>query len=237
MRVHVGRPALEGEISRYAARFDLLELASEPGRLPKPATLRRWAEQVPEGFVFSVVLPASATALEGGGDPAALAQCLSAAELLGARWLVVRTPTSARPSARTRRRLEELVKALPREACRIAWDPRGLWEDEDAARLASALDLHLVSDVSRAEPAPGDTVYARLRALGGARQVSSGAIERAIDHLADREEALVVIEGLGAARAARMLRAALSDEGDLSHAQGEDAELDEDEDPWQEEES
>jgi uncharacterized protein YecE (DUF72 family) len=232
MRLHVGRAALEGEISRYALRFDLLEVGYEPDRLPKPATLRRWAESVPEGFVFSVVLPASATLLDGTSDAPTLSRFLEAADTLAARWLVVRTPTSARPSARTRRRLEELVSSLPRADRRIAWDPRGLWEDEDAAKVAAELGLHLARDVTRSEPAPGDVVYARLRALGGARRVSGGSIEQAIDHLAGRQEAHVVIEGIGAARAARMLRSALADEPgvDADDDDGyEEGELDDDE--------
>ncbi len=53
MWLHIGQSALYGDISRYAQRFNLLELRAEPGRLPKPATLKRWLSAVPEGFRFS----------------------------------------------------------------------------------------------------------------------------------------------------------------------------------------
>ena len=54
-RPHVGLPTLEGDIERYAAKYDLLELRPGDGAIPKPATLRAWRRKVPPSFVFSVV--------------------------------------------------------------------------------------------------------------------------------------------------------------------------------------
>src|SRR5687768_16960971 len=136
MQLHVGQAALRGDIARYARRFDLLELRAEPGKLPRAKVLRDWAKAVPENFVFSVVLPRIVGTLEP--QPAldsALEQALSSAEALSAAWLVLPTPASVTPSSRTRRRLAEMLERLPRDKRRVAWDPHGIWEDEETDRL------------------------------------------------------------------------------------------------------
>src|SRR5262245_7692528 len=138
MDLYVGQPAILGEITRYAERFDLLELRAEPGRLPRPAKLKAWAETVPERFAFSLMLPRSLAGLdsEKPAEPEVEAFLRSAAAI-GARWIVLQTPPSATPSARTRRRLVALLERLPREPWAIAWEPRGLWEDPAAEALAA----------------------------------------------------------------------------------------------------
>jgi uncharacterized protein YecE (DUF72 family) len=229
MRLFVGQSAAGGDLRRYANRFNLLEVHAGPN-MPKAATLKRWVSEVPGGFAFSLVLPDSISALEQGSvDQAALGRALEAADVLGAQWLLIRTPPSARPSSRTRRRLEELVAQLPRNGRRIAWEPRGLWEDEDAEQLAEALDVHLVRDVSRSEAPQGAVIYARLRALGSGGRVSSGAVDSAIDELVDKREVYVVIEGTAAARAAKMLREALGTGAAGDELESEDEDEDEDE--------
>jgi uncharacterized protein YecE (DUF72 family) len=229
MRLFVGQTAAGGDIRRFASRFNLLELRAEPG-MPKAASLRRWLSEVPQGFAFSVVLPESVSALDGSTiDEAALERAIVAADTLRAHFIVLRTPPSARPTSRTRRRLEELVARLPRGDRRIAWEPRGLWEDEDAEQMASTLDLVLVRDVSRSDAPPGDVVYARLRALGAGGRITSGAIERAIDELEGRTAAYVIIEGSAAPRAARMLREALGGASDEDEGGGDEDEDEEDE--------
>lgn len=231
MRLFVGQASGGGgDLRRYARRFDFLEVRGGPS-MPKTATLKKWVTEVPARFAFSVVLPESIGSLEATAiDQAALDKTLQAAETLGAHWLVVRTPPSARPSARTRRRLEELVARLPREGRRIAWEPRGLWEDEDAEQTAAALGVHLVRDVARSEAPPGDVVYARLRALGGGGRVSSGAVEDAIDELIDKTEAYVVVEGTSAVRAAKMLRDGLGATTGMDEPAGDDYDSDDDDD-------
>jgi uncharacterized protein YecE (DUF72 family) len=242
MRLFVGQPATGGDLRRYANRFNLLELKSEPG-MPKAATLRRWLGEAPPDFAFSVVLPENVSALDGSPiDEPSLARAIEAADLLAAHWLVLRTPPSARPSARTRRRLEELIARLPRAERRIAWEPRGLWEDEDAEAAAHALDVHLVRDIARTEAPDEQILYARLRALGGGGRIGSGALERAIDELEEREAAYVVVEGAAGVRAAKMLRAAFGtaalaeDEDDADDDDLDDEDEDEDEDELDEDE-
>jgi uncharacterized protein YecE (DUF72 family) len=228
MKLHVGQAALRGDISRYARRFDLLELRAEPGKLPRPKQLRQWSERVPERFVFSVMLPRIVGTLDAQpGFDDALAQSLASAEALSARWIVLQTPHSVMPSSRTRRRLRELFERLPREQRRLGWEPRGVWEEEEAEELAQELEVCLVRDLTRLPPPPGDAAYTRVLALGENTRVRAGAVERLSENLADFAEAFVVIEGEGAPRAAILLRELV---GSTEFA-GEEGEADDDEFP------
>lgn len=83
-RIHIGTagwvlPAAErasfGEgasnLSRYATRFNCVEINSSFYRRHRPGTWRRWAESVPEEFRFAVKLPKTIThvnGLNGGQD-------------------------------------------------------------------------------------------------------------------------------------------------------------------------
>jgi uncharacterized protein YecE (DUF72 family) len=229
MQLHVGQSTLRGDIGRYAERFDLLELRAEPGKLPRAARLRKWLSEVPEGFVFSVVLPQRVGELDPSPEAhALLEQALGTAEVLRAGWIVVQTPASVTPTTRSRERLAALVQKLPRGDRRIAWEPRGVWQDEEAERVSSALGVHLVRDVSRS-PAPlGDVIYSRMRGLGHASRVRVSAVERLAERLAGSSESFVIIEGEGAVRGAALLRQLAQDlsGADFSADAGADPELD-----------
>jgi len=210
MQLYVGRSSLRGDLAKYARRLNLLEIKAEPGRLPRGARLRGWRKAVPEGFVFSVVLPRSAGELLADApiDPA-----ISAAEALEASWFLLQTPATVMPGARTLRRLEALKQRLPGDR-RLAWEPRGVWEDEVADRAARDLGLYLVRDLAQRPAPPRDeVVYTRLLALGEGARVRQGAIERLAESLEGVREAFVVIEGEGAVRAAQALPELLGTEG------------------------
>jgi uncharacterized protein YecE (DUF72 family) len=210
MRLHVGLPALRGEIAKYAQKFDLLELRAEPGTLPKPGRLREWRLRAPEQFVFSVALSNAVGTLEpGDAFESGLEYALRVAEALKAGWIVLRTPASVMPSRRTERRLAELVARLPKEGCRIAWEPRGVWEDELVEALAARLGVHLVRDLRFKEAPSSEVVYARLIALGAGSRLSLEAAERVAERVAEKSEAYVVIEAEGAIRGAQHLREAV----------------------------
>lgn len=206
MLLHIGQAGFSGEIARYLRAFDLLELSADPGRLPRLARLKSLAQEAPPGFVFSVKLPKSVTRVEPGPDAEReLAHALKAADVLGAHWLVVQTPPAATPGRRTRRRLDELSERLG-DARRIAWEPRGLWQENESAEVADALGWHLVRDLSRSPPPDEAVVYTRLLALGESSRVRTRDLERLAEHLESAESAYVVMEGRGAAGAARVLR-------------------------------
>jgi uncharacterized protein YecE (DUF72 family) len=206
-RPHVGLAALEGDLERYAEKYDLLELRPGDSAGPKPATLRAWRRKVPPSFVFSVVLPKPVSELKPSTAlDEALEHALGVAREVEARCLVIATPPSITPTDLNRKRLTALVERIPHDAVTLAWEPRGIWEIDDAVELAEKLDLVLVVDAAR-EPAPkGAIAYFRLRGLGEATRLSPAVIDKVADELVSRREAYVVIESSGPLAVAEALR-------------------------------
>jgi uncharacterized protein YecE (DUF72 family) len=204
MQLFVGKNALEGDIARYASRFNLLEVKADATNLPRGARLADWRKRVPAEFAFSIVLPRAVGQLES--SELELGRSLELADALSAKWILLQTPSSVGPSARMRDRLTKLFAAVAHDTRRIAWESRGVWEDVQLEEFAGEHGVHVVRDVSRAEPPPGDCVYTRLLALGDGVQVRSSVASHLAEVLADREEALVIIEGHGAENAAKLLR-------------------------------
>ena len=209
MQLFVGRNNLEGDIARYASRFNLLELRADASNLPRGARLADWKKRVPADFAFSIVLPRTLGQFESSVFD--LGRSLELADTLSARWLLLQTPASVGPSARMRERLSKLFQAVVHPERRIAWESRGVWDDEQIEEFALEQNVHVVRDVSRTEPPPGACVYTRLLALGEGVQVRASTASHVAEALADREEALVVIEGHGAESAAKLLRQELAE--------------------------
>jgi uncharacterized protein YecE (DUF72 family) len=218
-------------MARYARSFDLLEVLGEPGRHPRRPGLLEWRRVVPERFVFSVVVPPPLASLEHRPDRAeSLSHARMVADSLAADWWLVRTPPSVTPSARATRELSALISEL-RDERRIAWEPRGVWSDEDALRTAEQLGVYLVRDLSREERSDDHPiVYTRLRALGEGARVGAAAAERLAERLEGCSDAYVVVEGVGAGRVRKVLREMAGLEGDDSGEEERRAPSDEDDD-------
>jgi uncharacterized protein YecE (DUF72 family) len=208
VKLFVGQTRFAGSIRRYAERFDLLELRADPARLPRRTRLVEWASQVPKDFAFALVV-ANAAFDDNRGE--ALAYTAKVAEVLKPAWWVLRTPASLTPAGSSVRRLRDVVAAWP-QGPRVAWEPSGPWDEAGAVRTAAELGLILVRDGTRERLPEGDVVYTRLRALGEGANVSLGAADRLAEELDGRDEAYVVVEGMGASRVAGILRSSLADE-------------------------
>ena len=208
-RYHIGARRLESNLAAYAKRFDFLEVPM-PARgtpAPTPATLKRWRKQVPPHFDFSVVVGPAASELKPGPElDHDLEAAMQAADALQARCMLVVTPPSVTPAPIWRDRLEKVIARLARDATLVAWEPRGLWEIEDARRVAHKLGVVLVVDPSR-DPVPeGLVAYARLRALGETRSFGTTALERVVVAIGARRDAYVVIETQSALAECKLLR-------------------------------
>jgi uncharacterized protein YecE (DUF72 family) len=199
-RLLFGLPALQGDLEKYASRFDLVELRPVDAALPKPSTLRRWRKAVPPSFVFSVVLPRVVGELTpGAAFDAALATSLEIAAVLEARCVVLQTPAGVRPTVANKRRLHAVFERIPREGTVRCWEPAGIWEREEVIAAARTLGVLPVFDVAREAPATGPLLYTRLRALGKSTAFGAGTLGRIAERLRRRREAFVVVEGPGEA--------------------------------------
>ena len=209
MQLFVGRHTFEGDIARYATRFNFLEVRADATNLPRGAKLADWRKRVPAAFAFSIVLPRALGLLESSAIE--LGRSLELADALSAKWLLLQTPSSVGPSARMRDRLAKVFEAVEHDDRRIAWESRGVWEDDQIEVFAAEHGVTVVRDVSKFEPPLGECVYTRLLALGDGVQVRSSMATHVAEAVADREEAFVVIEGHGAEGAAKLMRAELTE--------------------------
>ncbi len=208
-RYHIGARRLESNLGSYAKRFDFLEVQMPAhGRpAPTPATLRRWRKQVPPHFDFSVVVGPAASELKSGAAlDRDLEAAMAAADALQARCMLLVTPATVTPAATWRDRLAKVVGRLARDATLLAWEPRGLWETDDARRLAHKLGVVLAVDPLR-DPVPeGPVSYTRLRALGETRSFGATALEKVVVAIGERRDAYVVIETASALAECKLLR-------------------------------
>jgi uncharacterized protein YecE (DUF72 family) len=195
-RLHVGLHALPGDIKKYQADLDLVELHPVDASLPATAGLRRWRKATAPTFVFSVVLPRIVGELgTGKAVDEALAKSLEVATVLEARCLVLQTPSDIRPTAANRKKIAALFARIPPEGTLRFWEPHGMWEREDVIDTARHAGILPVFDVAREEPASGQVLYTRLRALGAQTTPSSAALERVAKRVHGRREVFVVLEG------------------------------------------
>jgi uncharacterized protein YecE (DUF72 family) len=202
----VGETRFPKNFKRYARQFPLLELDCEPGTVPGKARLQSIRAIAPEGFVFSLILPSRLASLEAGPElEHEWKSALGVARLLRAQWWVVRTPAEVRPTRRSREGLTALVARLKETGMRVAWEPRGVWDETAAGELADAMGAVLVQDVAREIPRPGSVLYSRLLALGRGARVGLSLADLVVERMRAYEQAYVVVEGQGA----REIQAAL----------------------------
>jgi uncharacterized protein YecE (DUF72 family) len=209
-RFHIGAKALKSSLTTYAKRFDFLEVRSGAvGREPPPtvATLRKWRKSVPPSFDFSVVAGPNLALLKAGAPlEEDLARALSAVDALEARCVLIPTPADVTPSSLWRDRMAKLVQRFPRDVTQVVWEPRGVWETEDAAVAAKQWGIVLAVDAAR-EPVPaGPVAYVRLRALGETRSFGPAAIEKVLVAIGARRDAYVVFETDSALIEAKRMR-------------------------------
>jgi uncharacterized protein YecE (DUF72 family) len=209
-RFHIGAKALKTSLGTYAKRFDLLEVKTgATPREPPPslATLRKWRRSVPPHFQFTVVAGPHLSMLKAG---AALEQdlgtALSAVDALEARCVLICTPAEVTPSALWRERMAKLVTRFSRDVTQVVWEPRGVWETDDAAVAAKQWGVVLCVDAAR-EPVPaGPVAYVRLRALGETRSFGPAALEKVVTAIGARRDAYVVLETDGALAESKRLK-------------------------------
>jgi hypothetical protein len=215
-RAFVGETRLPKNFKRYARQFSLLELDCEPGTVPGKERLQSTAALAPEGFVFSLVVPSRVASLEPGAEfDKSLKAAQNVARVLKAQWWVVRTPAEVRPTRRSREHLAALAARLKETGMRVAWEPRGVWDDIAAGEAADAMGLTLVQDIAREAPRPGSVLYSRLLAFGKGARIGLSLADLVAERMRAHEEAFVVVEGQGSREIQQALGIAAADEAAL----------------------
>jgi uncharacterized protein YecE (DUF72 family) len=226
-QLYIGQSNLRGALAKYSSRFNLLELRAQLGRLPRATLLRRWRDEVPSDFVFSVMLSREVGRF-GPNYEAELELALQAADALEAKWMVLQTDPTVGPSQRSRQRLQSLFARMIADGRRIAWEPHGVWQEDEALMWTHDLGVHLVRDIFRGDTVSQDIVYSRMPGIGTASRMSAGALENAADGLSQTSEAYIVIGGDAAGKVSQYLRALVRGEGgvnDFRHNAGQPQEV------------
>jgi len=205
-RFHIGAKELQGSLAAYAKRFDLLEVRAD-AKLPATTALKRWRKSVPPHFDFAVVGGSHLALLKPGAAlEAELAAAVGAIAALQARCFILQTPVDVTPGGVSRDRMARLLERLPRDATHVVWEPRGVWESEDAAAAAKKWGVVLGVDPARDNIPDGPTAYGRLRSLGETRSFGASALERIVDKIGERRDAYIVIETSSALGECKELR-------------------------------
>lgn len=209
MSKFIGCTGLPIKRNSYYSNLNAVEIVPEQGVPPKPSTARRWAEEAPEGFCFSMVVSKHLTAkpeqLPPGlsGEPARYGglqltnevlelyeRTLESAEALGARVLLFSTPPHIGPSRRGRETLSRFFEHIDRREMKFAWEPHGPWEDAELAALCADLDLLRCGDPLRDVLPAGPAAYARLGSfVAMGRAMADDELEAIVEILEDFEEA------------------------------------------------
>lgn len=183
---HVACAVSTGPNPGYWKALDTYEIAGGVGA-PNNRTLNRWRREAPEPGRF--VVPANAGLFEAGfvgeAAEAAWTATLGDAERAGASTVLLRTPTSFRPTRANRDAVSGFFTG--REGPTVAWWAQGLWDLEDQGELCAAAGLLPVADpLALDEPddelPDGPQVYWRL--LGGAG-LSTRFSDYELDRLAE----------------------------------------------------
>ena len=174
--------------------FPLVEVQQTFYKPPRPETARRWREEAPPDFIFTLKAwqlvthpPTSPTYRRSGlsippdqrdryggfrTTPEVLAAWERTQEValaLAAPIVVFQCPATFTPTPENIAALRQFFKAVDRAGMRFAWEPRGPWEDETVAALCRDLDLiHCVDPFVR-RPVTTGVAYFRLHGIGGYR--------------------------------------------------------------------
>jgi uncharacterized protein YecE (DUF72 family) len=196
IRNHFGCAGARGPLETYARRFDVLELdVLDRAARPKKGTLEKWRKEAGPSLIVSIVAPRALAAVRPGEAlDAALADLLDAQRKLQARWVLVQTPVEVTPSELQKERLLAAIARIKEGtggSARVAWEPRGMWEPSDAAKLCRANDVDLALDplVDPREPFFDPALrYLRLGTVGGRTEYPANRLRYLADVLSsDRE--------------------------------------------------
>ena len=219
--IRVGTAGFVVPRERYLSRLRFVEIDLR-APVPPPKTLAAWRRAAPEGFVFSAVAPES---LFGERDWPLRDAAKTRSELdrfgnqlqaLGARIAVLRSPLGVSPGSVAFERFRPVLERARALAPTLVWEPSGLWDHEEAVRVAEQFGAVVSGDPLQDEPGAA-FAYARMRGLGTDQRYTMGRLEALA-------EALVVFQSQQAWREAVGFAKLV---GEIE-ASGDDEELDDD---------
>lgn len=194
MQIKIGCCGFRRAQANYYRHFELIEIQKTFYQPPMLRTARRWREEAPEGFEFTLKAwqlithtPSSSTyrrlrmeipvgRRDRYGSFRPTGEVLTAwkrtkeiAQALSARIVLFQCPASFTPTEEHKRNMRSFFGELDRGGLTFAWEPRGEWKDEEIEALCRELDLVYCVDPFKRQPVYGDFAYFRLHGVTGYR--------------------------------------------------------------------
>lgn len=194
MKIKVGCCGFSGGKREYFRHYEVVEVQDTFYKPPRVETARRWREQAPEGFEFTLKVwqlithrPQSPTYRKAGLEipedkkdrygsfqPTdevfeAWEKTKAIAEVLESRVLVFQCPASFLPTSQNKENMCRFFHTIDRGGFLFVWEPRGDWKDGEIRSLCERLDLvHGVDPFARSS-VYDPIFYFRLHGRGGYR--------------------------------------------------------------------
>jgi uncharacterized protein YecE (DUF72 family) len=198
---------------KYFDTFPVVEVQQTFYQPPRPDVARRWRQEAPSDFEFTVKawqlithearsptyrrlktpLREEEKECVGGFRWTGVVRrawetTLEIARLLRAEKILFQCPASFKPSPENVDRMRKFFGTINRRGLVCIWEPRGNWRREEIGELCRELDLVHCVDPFQAESATRELRYFRLHGIGGYRHEYTDAELRQLSrHLAGGE--------------------------------------------------
>jgi len=187
--------SIRGGRKAYFDVFKLIEIQQTFYRLPKEVTARKWREEAPKDFEYTmkawqvITHPPSSPSWRRANikvtpelrdkygylkpteeNLKAWEKTLAIAKALRATVCIFQTPPSFGYSEENVRNVEVFFTTIKRNSLALGWEPRGTWNDNIhiVKLLVDKLDLiHVVDILRRDSVSTHEIAYFRLHGLGG----------------------------------------------------------------------
>ncbi len=222
MTLKIGCCGFPKGLRQYAARLPVAEVQQTFYEPPKLATARRWRQEVPPEFEFTLKAwqlitheatsptyrrlkrPLTGEERSQAGSfrltPVVLTAWQATREIalaLNARIILFQCPARFGPIPENLGRLRRFFQHLDRGGFVFAWEPRCDWPRETVAALGRELDLVLALDPFATPPFPGPLAYFRLHGRGGYRYAyTEDDLQELASLLAGHAEAYVLFNNM-----------------------------------------
>jgi len=194
----------------YYQTFPVVEVQQTFYQLPRIDTGRRWREEAPSDFEFT--MKAWQLITHESSSPtyrrlrmkileakkkdygffknteevdAAWSKTAEFAKALGAKRIVFQCPASFHPGSEHIENLKKFFKKIENRSFTFIWEPRGSWERKEVEKICRELGILPCLDPFEEQPVGGELLYARLHGRTGYRDTYS---EREIKELIEMGE-------------------------------------------------
>lgn len=212
-RVKIGCCGFHTSRRNYYKTFPVVEIQKIFYQPPDPDTVKRWREEAPSEFEFTLKawqlitheawsptyrrlkVPLSKREMEQAGAfrwsgvvRQAWEKTAEMARLLKAEKIVFQCPPGFKPAGESKENMRRFFSSIHRLGFACIWEPRGAWTAEEISDLCQELDLVHCVDPLKADLATRGLRYYRLHGITGYRhKYTDEELSKLFEHCAGEE--------------------------------------------------